>query len=100
MSVQVRIPTVLRSKVGGQPVVSAEGATVGEVLDFIGAAHPGFGPMVMEPSGALKRFINVFLDDEDVRYRQGLDTPVPDGSTLVILPAASGGSAVATIGWT
>lgn len=100
MSVQVRIPTVLRRQVGGQAVVSAEGSTVGEVLAFIGAAHPGFGPMVMESSGALKRFINVFLDDEDVRYRQGLDTPVPDGSTLVMLPAVAGGSSAATMGRT
>jgi molybdopterin synthase sulfur carrier subunit len=91
VSVQVRIPTVLRPKMGGQAVVSAEGATVREVLSSLEAAHPGFGPMVVEANGALKRFVNMFLDDEDVRYLQGLDTPVPDGSTLVILPAVAGG---------
>jgi molybdopterin synthase sulfur carrier subunit len=91
VSVEVRIPTILRPKTGGQAVVSAEGTTVGEVLAAIEAAHPGFGPMVVEASGALKRFINVFLDDEDVRYRQGLDTPVAEGATLLILPAVAGG---------
>lgn len=91
MSVEVRIPTVLRPRVGGQAVVTAEGATVREVLVAIAAAHPGFGPMVLEANGTLKRFVNLFLDDEDIRYRQGLDTPVPDGSTLVILPAVAGG---------
>jgi len=91
VSVEVRIPTVLRPRVGGQAVVTAEGATVREVLAAIAAAHPGFGPMVLEANGTLKRFVNLFLDDEDIRYRQGLDTPVPDGSTLVILPAVAGG---------
>jgi molybdopterin synthase sulfur carrier subunit len=91
VSVEVRIPTVLRPKVGGQAVVSAEGATVREVLAAVEAAHPGFGPAVLEASGALKRFVNLFLDEEDVRYRQGLETPVADGSTLVILPAVAGG---------
>lgn len=98
MSVQVRVPTVLRPRVGGQAVLAAEGATVGEVLGFLAAAHPGFGPLVLEANGTLKRFLNVFLDDEDVRYRQGMDTPVPDGSTLVILPAVAGGSFPATMG--
>jgi len=91
VSVEVRIPTVLRPKVGGQAVVAAEGATVREVLAAVEAAHPGFGPAVLEASGALKRFVNVFLNDEDVRYRQGLETPVADRSTLVILPAVAGG---------
>jgi len=92
MSVQVRIPTVLRPRVGGEQVVTAQGATVGEVLGNIDSAHPGFGAMVMEANGSLKRFVNLFLDDEDVRYLQGLETPVPDGATLVILPAVAGGS--------
>lgn len=97
MSVQVRIPTVLRPQVGGQAVLVAEGATVGEVLGFIEASHPGFGAVVLEANGTLKRFLNVFLNDEDVRYRQGLDTPVPEDSTLVILPAVAGGSFPATM---
>jgi molybdopterin converting factor small subunit len=91
VSVEVRIPTVLRPKVGGQAVVTVQGATVREVLAAMEAAHPGFGPAVLEASGELKRFVNLFLDDEDVRYRQGLETPVADGSTVVILPAVAGG---------
>ena len=91
MSVEVRVPTVLRPRVGGQAAVAGEGSTVGEVLRSIDAAHPGFSPMVVEASGSLKRFVNVFLDDEDVRYLQGLDTPVRDGAVLVILPAVAGG---------
>lgn len=91
MSVQVKIPAVLRPQAGGQAVLSVEGTTVREVLARIDAAHPGFGAMVVEQNGTLKRFLSLFLDDEDVRYRQGMDTPVPDGSTLVILPAAAGG---------
>ena len=91
MRVTVRVPALLRASVGGRAEVEAEGATVGEVLRRAAAAHPGFGPAVFEASGSLRRFLNVFLDDEDVRYLQGLDTPVPEGAVLVILPAAAGG---------
>jgi molybdopterin synthase sulfur carrier subunit len=91
MSVQVRIPTVLRPRVAGQPVVAASGATVAEVLASIETAHPGFASVVLEADGSLKHFVNVFLDDEDVRYLQGMATPVPDGATLIILPAVAGG---------
>ena len=98
VSVQVKIPTVLRPQVGGQAVLVVEGSTVAEVLGSIEAAYPGFGAMVLEANGALKRFLSVFLNDEDVRYRQGLDTPVPEDSTLVILPAVAGGFSPATMG--
>jgi len=94
MSVLVRVPSLLRPSLGGRAEVRAEGATVGEVLRHAAAAHPGFGPAVFEASGALRRFLNVFLGDEDVRYLQGLDTPVPDEAVLVILPATAGGSGV------
>ena len=93
MSVTLRVPSLLRPSLGGRAEIAAEGATVGEVLRSAAAAHPGFGPAVFEASGALRRFLNLFLDDEDVRYLQGLETPVPDGAVLVILPAAAGGSA-------
>ena len=93
MSVTLRVPSLLRPSVGGRAEIVAEGATVGEVLRHAAALHPGFGPAVFEASGALRRFLNLFLDDEDVRYLQGLETPVPDGAVLVILPAAAGGSA-------
>jgi molybdopterin/thiamine biosynthesis adenylyltransferase/rhodanese-related sulfurtransferase/molybdopterin converting factor small subunit len=84
--------------VEGRAEVAAEGATVGEVLRAAAAAYPGFGPAVFEVSGGLRRFLNVFLGDEDVRYLQGLDTPVPDGVVLVILPAAAGGSGAGDAG--
>ena len=93
MSVTLRVPSLLRPSLEGQIEIVAEGATVGEVLRSAAAAHPGFGPAVFEASGALRRFLNLFLGDEDVRYLQGLDTPVPDGAVLVILPAAAGGAA-------
>ena len=93
MSATLRIPSLLRPSLGGRAEIVAEGATVGEVLLRAAAECPGFGPAVFEASGALRRFLNVFLGDEDVRYLQGLDTPVPEGAVLVILPAAAGGSA-------
>lgn len=91
MSVTLRVPSLLRPSLGGRAEIVAEGATVGEVLHYAAAAQPGFGPSVFEASGGLRRFLNIFLGDEDVRYLQGLDTPVPDGAVLVILPAAAGG---------
>ena len=91
MSVTLRVPSLLRPSLGGRAEIVAEGATVGEVLRSAAAANPGFGPAVFEASGALRRFLNLFLGDEDVRFLQGLDTPVPDGAVLVILPAAAGG---------
>jgi sulfur-carrier protein adenylyltransferase/sulfurtransferase len=91
VSVTIRLPAILRSHLGGAAAVIAEGATVGEVLRGAAAGHPGFGAAVFEANGSLRRFLNVFLGDEDVRYLQGLDTPVPDGATLLIFPAAAGG---------
>lgn len=91
MSVTIRVPALLRPSVEGRAELAAVGPTVGEVLRHAAAAYPGFGPAVFEASGALRRFLNVFLGTEDVRFLQGLDTPVPDGAVLVILPAASGG---------
>jgi molybdopterin converting factor small subunit len=91
MSVRVRVPTVLRPRTGGEAVVTAEGTTVGEVIAALDRAHPGFAAVLLEQSGALKRFVNVFVDDEDVRYLEGLDTPVRDGGEVVILPAVAGG---------
>jgi molybdopterin converting factor small subunit len=91
MSVRVRIPTVLRPRTGGEAVVTAEGSTVGEVIAGVDRLHPGFADVLLERSGDLKRFVNVFVDDEDVRYLEGLGTPVPDGGEVVILPAVAGG---------
>ena len=92
MSVQVRIPTVLRPRTGGEAVVATGPGTIAEVIEGIDREHPGFGGVVLEQSGELKRFINVFLGDEDVRYLQGVETVVPDGAEVMILPAVAGGS--------
>jgi molybdopterin converting factor small subunit len=77
---------------GGKPTVQVDGATVGEVLGNLDAAHPGFRDRLLDDDGALRRFVNVFVADDDVRYLQGLDTPVPDGETVAIIPAVAGGA--------
>lgn len=92
MSVKVRVPTTLRTLTAGQSEVEVEGATVGEVLANLDAAHPGFKDRLFDDEGGLRRFVNVFLADDDVRYLEGLDTKVPDGETLSIIPAVAGGS--------
>jgi molybdopterin synthase sulfur carrier subunit len=91
MSIKVRIPTQLRTLTGGAGEVSVEGSTVGEVLKALDAAHEGFADRLFDDSGELRRFVNVFLADEDVRFLEGLATPVTDGQTLSIVPAVAGG---------
>ncbi|MGA2520061.1 MAG: ubiquitin-like small modifier protein 1 [Acidimicrobiales bacterium] len=91
MSVPVRIPAQLRTLTGGESRVDVEGATVGEVLKALDATYPGFGDRLFDEGGALRRFVNVFLDDEDVRFLQGLDTPVAAHQALSIVPAVAGG---------
>jgi MoaD family protein len=91
MSVKVRIPTTLRSLAGGSSEVELDGSTVGEVLKNLDAAHPGFSDRLLDDAGGLRRFVNVFVADDDVRFLQGLDTPVPDGETVAIIPAVAGG---------
>ncbi len=68
-----------------------EGKTLGEVLDGVEAAHPGFRDRIFDADGNLRRFVNLFVADDDVRFLQGLDTPVPDGETVSIIPAVAGG---------
>jgi sulfur-carrier protein len=91
MSIKVRIPTQLRTLTGGAGEVSVEGSTVGEVLKALDAAHEGFADRLFDDAGELRRFVNVFLADEDVRFLEGLVTPVSDGQTLSIVPAVAGG---------
>jgi molybdopterin converting factor small subunit len=91
MAVTVRIPTQLRSLSGNAAEVQVEGGTVAEVLKSLEGAHPGFGERLFDDSGALRRFVNVFLADEDIRFLQGIDTPVTDGQTVSIVPAVAGG---------
>ena len=91
MPVTVRIPTTLRPMAGGKPTVEVDGVTVGEVLGNLDAAHPGFKDRLLDDQGSLRRFVNVFVADDDVRFLQGLDTPVPEGETVAIIPAVAGG---------
>ena len=91
MSVTVRIPAQLRTLTGGAGELTLAGSTVAEVLKDLDASHPGFADRLFDESGDLRRFVNIFLADEDVRFLQGLDTSVADGQTLSIVPAVAGG---------
>ncbi len=91
MAVVVRIPTQLRNLSGGASEVQVEAGTVAEALKALDGAHPGFGERLFDDSGELRRFVNVFLAEEDIRFLQGTDTPVTDGQTLSIVPAVAGG---------
>ena len=88
----VKIPPVLRSRAGGESEVDADGATVGEVLEALAAAHPDTREQLFGDGGELNRYVNVYLNDEDVRVLDGLDTGVADSDTVVILPAMAGGT--------
>ncbi|MCJ7439052.1 MAG: MoaD/ThiS family protein [Acidimicrobiia bacterium] len=91
MPVTVRIPTQLRNLSGGAGEVTLEGATVAAALKALDAEHPGFAERLYDDNGSLRRFVNVFLAEEDIRFLDGLDTPVTDGQTLSIVPAVAGG---------
>jgi molybdopterin synthase sulfur carrier subunit len=91
VSVTVRIPTQLRTLTGGAGELALSGSTVGEVLKALDSAHPGMADRLFDESGQLRRFVNVFVDDEDVRFLDGLATPVGDGQTVSIVPAVAGG---------
>lgn len=88
---KVRIPTQLRTLTGGAGEVTVEGSTVGEVLKGLDAAHPGFNERIFDEAGNVRRFVNVFLDDEDIRFLDGVATPVSAAQTLSIVPAVAGG---------
>ena len=88
----VKIPPVLRASVGGEKQVSADGANVGEVLQALASAHPDTRTQLFSTEGELNRYVNVYLNDEDVRVLDGLDTSVGESDTLVILPAMAGGA--------
>lgn len=91
MSASVRIPTILRTYTGGESAVPAEGATLAEVLDDLDANHPGIKGRVVDEQSRLRRFINVYVGDEDVRFLDGLDTAVGDDAQVSIIPAVAGG---------
>ena len=91
MSVSVRIPTILRTYTGGAAEVTAEGGTLREVLAKLDAAYPGLAGRIIDESGKLRRFVNVYVGEEDVRLADGLDTQVPPGSQVSVIPAVAGG---------
>jgi molybdopterin synthase sulfur carrier subunit len=91
MSTTVRIPTALRTLTGGASEVSVDGSTVEEILKSLEAAHPGMAERLFDDAGALRRFVNVFVADEDVRFLQGVETPVSANQTGSIGPAVAGG---------
>ena len=91
MPVTVRIPTTLRPLSGGASTVQVEAGPLLDVIAALDAAHPGFQDRLLDEDGNLRRFVNVFVDDDDVRYLDGLKTDVPDGQTVSIIPAVAGG---------
>lgn len=91
MAVSVRIPTILRTYTAGESEVGADGATLGEVLDDLERHHTGIRARVLDDEGGLRRFVNVYVGNDDVRFLDGLQTPTPEGTQISIIPAVAGG---------
>ena len=91
MSVSVRIPTILRTYTGGDSEVIAEGAHLGEVLDHLDATYAGIKGRILDEQGQLRRFVNVYVGNDDVRFLDNLATPTPDGTQISVIPAVAGG---------
>lgn len=91
MAVQVRVPTILRTYTAGASEVEASGATLADVVDDLDARYPGVKARVLDDTGALRRFVNVYVGADDVRFLDGLATPTPDGTKVSIIPAVAGG---------
>ncbi len=91
MGVSVRIPTILRSYTGGSAEVAADPGTLREVIAGLDAAYPGLAGRIVDENGNLRRFVNVYVGEEDVRFAQGLETPVPAGAHVSVIPAVAGG---------
>jgi molybdopterin synthase sulfur carrier subunit len=92
VTVQVRIPTILRSYTAGAAEVTAAAGTLREVIAGLDAAYPGLGGRILDEGGQLRRFVNVYVGEEDVRFVQGLDTQVADGARVSVIPAVAGGA--------
>ncbi len=92
MSVAVRIPTVFRKFTSGDSQVELEPGTVGELIGQLDGRYPGFRRQVLTDDGSLHRFVNVYLNDEDIRYKEKLDTKAAEGDTVSLLPSVAGGS--------
>jgi molybdopterin converting factor small subunit len=91
VSVSVRIPTILRTYTGGESEVTAEGSTLAEVLDDLEASYTGIRARILDDSGDIRRFVNVYVGNDDVRFLDGLGTATPEGTQLSIIPAVAGG---------
>ncbi|MDN4174634.1 MoaD/ThiS family protein [Nocardioides sp. SOB77] len=91
MSVSVRIPTILRTYTGGESEVTASGGTLAEVLDDLDASYAGIKGRILDDNGALRRFVNVYVGNDDVRFLDDLATPTPDGTQVSVIPAVAGG---------
>jgi molybdopterin synthase sulfur carrier subunit len=91
MSATVRIPTILRTYTGGQAEVPAEGETLADIIESLEKNHPGISARVLDDTGKLRRFVNVYVNDDDVRFSEGLHTPVAEGASVSIIPAVAGG---------
>ena len=91
MSVSVRVPTILRPYTQGSSEVSVEGSTLSEVLESLDASYPGIKARVLDDTGELRRFVNVYVNDDDVRFADGLQTAIKDGGQVSIIPAVAGG---------
>lgn len=92
MPVEVRLPTILRPHAGGESTVETDGATIGEVFRSLTERYPGMKGQLLGDDGGIRKFVNVYKNDEDVRYLQALDTPVSEGDVISILPAVAGGA--------
>lgn len=92
MTALVRIPTVLRPAMGGDTSVAVEGDTVGEILDRLTASHPNVKGQLLNDDGTLHRFLNVYVNDDDVRYLGGINAPITNGDEITLLPAVAGGT--------
>ena len=91
MTAHVRIPTILRTYTGGESEVTAAGATLSEVLDDLDANYAGIKGRILDDNGELRRFVNVYVGNDDVRFLDNLETPTPDGAQISVIPAVAGG---------
>ena len=91
MAIEVRIPTILRTYTGGESEVSAEGATLTEILDDLDSNYSGIKGRIVDEQGQLRRFVNVYVGNDDVRFLDNLSTPTPDGVQISVIPAVAGG---------
>lgn len=91
MSARVRVPTILRTYTAGESEVTADGSTLSDVLDSLDASYPGIKARIVDEQGGLRRFVNVYVGNDDVRFLDGLNTPVQDNAQVSVIPAVAGG---------